>query len=205
MPKPRNAPAYTINRLSELTGADRRTLSKRLRDVEPVRVTNGAKYYTLEMALEAAPDANRPKAKPAPSQAASRHRDHYLYDFILAAIHAGHWLHKTKDAYMAMMDKIGDIARTGSEAAKELVEYEMNVVSPGYERPVHELLFGTGEDNLGGQIADVLIACERYNQRILDVDAALRISGTFDTKEGREMLAAVRKKRMESGNDSAHG
>tara|TARA_Y100001938_G_C7771521_1_gene273495 strand:- start:2 stop:484 length:483 start_codon:yes stop_codon:yes gene_type:complete len=43
---------YTVNKLSELTGADRRTLNKRLAGEEPAHVHAGKKYYELNHVIE---------------------------------------------------------------------------------------------------------------------------------------------------------
>ena len=49
---------YSINKLSELTGADRRTLNKRLADEPPTYVKGKTKYYELNAVIERLEDAS---------------------------------------------------------------------------------------------------------------------------------------------------
>ena len=49
---------YTVNKLSELTGADRRTLNKRLAGEEPDHIHGGKNYYELNRVIEKLEEAS---------------------------------------------------------------------------------------------------------------------------------------------------
>lgn len=192
---PAPTPSYTINKLGDLTGFDRRTLGKRLANVPPHRVVKGRKFYTISQATDACEPVRNPAHKPTHQGETLRgNREHWLYELVRNCSAAGAALHAAMDGYFAALDHVESAFKLpANDPRRAAIESEMNLESFGTRTPLHQLLFSSkGSRSLGDEIADVLILAEKVNQRVLDIDATLAITGFFSTGTGRAMALKVR-------------
>jgi len=192
-PKP-PTPSHTLNALSDLTGHDRRTLKRRLVNVTPARFKGKSPCWTVSTAMAALDhEAATPRHHGNPVELSGGSRDHWLFPLVNELMTAGHYMHRAVDTYLATLDHMTAVMRSPADDPRRgQIEEEMNLVSAGTQRPLHELLLGTKNDDTGSLIADALAAVEKVNQRILDLDATLQLTGFFTTPEGRAMVRRVR-------------
>lgn len=193
-PKP-PTPAHTLNALSELTGHDRRTLKRRLVNVTPARFEGKSPLWTIAAAMAALDHETaaprRSNGKPVELSGGSR--SHWLFGLVIELMTAGHHMHRAVACYLTTLDHMTEVMRgPADDPRRGQIEEELNLVSAGTQRPLHELLLGTKNDDTGSLIADALAAVEKVNQRILDLDATLMLTGFFATPEGRAMVRGVR-------------
>ena len=175
-------PAYTINRLSELTGIDRRTLKRRLANTPPKGTgPRKERLYTVEDAMA------QPSGRSTAGHGAMANHTHYLRPFFMALFKSAHLL----DVAVAEYDKfLGLMDRKGDKSQQPLIVDDLNTVTT-YGKQVHEQLLGAKKGTLGGSLIDAKTALEDMVQRLLDVDATLGVTGFFDTPEGQRMRVRV--------------
>ena len=193
-PKP-PTPSHTLNKLSEMTGHDRRTLKRRLVNVTPARFDGKSPCWTVSAAMAALDHETAPPRRSTGRavELSGGSRSHWLFDLVIQLMSAGHHMHEAVGAYLAMLDHMNAVMRSPADDPRRgQIEEEMNLVSAGVQRPLHELLLGSKADDTGSLIADALAAVEKVNQRILDLDATLMLTGFFTTPEGRDMVRRVR-------------
>ena len=193
-PKP-PTPAHSLNKLSELTGHDRRTLKRRLVNVTPARFDGKSPCWTVSAAMAALDHETSPPRRSTGRavELSGGSRSHWLFDLVIQLMTAGHHMHEAVGAYLAMLDHMTEVMRSpDNDPRRAQIEEEMNLVSAGTQRPLHELLLGSKADDTGHLILDARDAAEKVNQRILDIDATLQLSGFFSTPEGRAMVRSVR-------------
>jgi hypothetical protein len=177
---------YTINKLSELTGIDRRTLKKRLDDVEPAKVEAGRKYYTLEDATE---DRKGLAALCPPFHA--KHTGHYLEPSLRKFYTASHLMMQALFEY----EKFCGRCRDDREFLKLIIDDFNRPTDLGGE-PVASVLLGAceGMTETCEVMSGIYTLCDEIGQRFFHVDAALNVTGFFSSPEGMRMRAEAKQR-----------
>jgi hypothetical protein len=186
--------AHTINRLSEITGVDRRTIRKRVEGVKPAKVVNGRKYYRIA-------DAGEPGRPNMRGYRYDGNDEHWFHDPFKAVFVAAAAIDQAIEQWLKMAAKIKAISLQRGTVENEILEDEINQQTLVHEKPVAELLLYGHVQKRNKKTIERLIeayaAIAPIIQAILDIEAVFNVTGFFNSTVGREIKAsALRSKKQ---------
>jgi hypothetical protein len=162
----------------------------------PVATVDGLDYYRLADAVTEDPGADRRRRGCGTTPVANRDNRHWLYDYACAVYLARRAAQDALIAFKDILDVFHEGAKEPESAFSLKVTAAINAMTPVFRKQVTRLLCGEQEQKTAHKAMQIFDLLEQISQGVLDIDAALNITGDIPGKVGLRIIED-RKRRAE--------